>query len=295
MNIQSVNLPDLEFETDHELTSSDESAHTEFPSISHTKFRIRDHIKSFFNPQHANKEAHEESFKECFEAKASGTQPRSHLAERPKPKSIFGSPTKLLIDTHDDALVYHQLKAESLARKALPYDIYILEWVAWTQRIENGTKEYSTEDISDSKALDGLTESISNEDLSWRKLHILRKEITPTTKEDYSNITVFMKVDREKAVVSFHKVCKSVLLDDLSKPLGITIPIVGITLGKATTEYLIIILWLGNDGEREEVKATHDLLRCLINSIDDEYDEVIKSSVLVRLGDFEVIEMFSGS
>lgn len=70
------------------------------------------------------------------------------------------------------------------------------------------------------------------------------------------------------------------------------VPTIGISLLKATEEYSLIVLWIGEPAGTPDEKAVYEMLEALTHQVEAPYVDVIQTSILVNHDSKETIEMF---
>lgn len=193
-------------ETDKEVTSSDESFLEEKPHY-YTRFKIRDHVKALFKANDGTT--------------IDGREENRSFEDRPSRHLISCLATKMILSNEHDCLIYHHLKTERQLKRRANFEVFPSQWCLWLQTEENDEKVESKMKINNTKALGLMIGTINAEYTMRRKLHLLRAEVTPTTKHVYSKLSIFMKVLPSDELHCFQEFARIILLDKISQPMSI--------------------------------------------------------------------------
>lgn len=193
-------------ETDKEVTSSDESFLEEKPHY-YTRFKIRDHVKALFKANDGRTIDGRE------EGRSSEDRPTRHL--------IRCLATKMILSNEHDCLIHHHLKTERQLKWKTNVEVFPSQWCLWVQTDENDEKVESKMKINNTKALGLMIRTINAEYTMRKKLHLLRAEITPITKNVYSKLSIFMKVLPTDELHCLQVFARVILLDKISQPMNI--------------------------------------------------------------------------
>lgn len=193
-------------ETDKEVTSSDESFLEEKPHY-YTRFKIRDHVKALFKANDGI------TIDEREVSRSSEVSPPRHL--------ISCLATKMIISNEHDCLIYHHLKTERQLKRRTNLKVFPSQWRLWIQKDENDEKVESKMKVDNTEALGLMIRTINAEYTMRKKLHLLRAEVSPTSKNIYSKLSIFMKVLPPDELHCFQVFARVISLDKISQPMSI--------------------------------------------------------------------------
>lgn len=193
-------------ETDKEMTSSDESFLEEKPHY-YTRFKIRDHVKALFKANDGI----------TIDEREGNVSP-----ENKSPRHLLSClAVKMIISNEHDCLIYHHLKTERQLKRRTNLEVFPNQWHLWIQRDENDEEVESKMKVNNTEALGLMIRTINAEYTMRKKLHLLRAEVSPKTKNIYSQLSIFMKVLPTDELHCFQLFARVILLDKISQPMSI--------------------------------------------------------------------------